>query len=264
MARGLPRLSTVMQTRSIRIDGVSKSYGREPALRQVDLELPDGSFTCLLGPSGCGKSTLLNMIAGFVPPSTGTISVGGRRVEGPGIDRGVVFQEYALFPWRTVLENVAFGPTVRRVNRAERLATARHYLRLVGLEDREGVFPSQLSGGMKQRVAIARALANDPAVLLMDEPFGALDAQTRETLQEELLTIWQAERKTVVFVTHSIDEAVFLADRVVVMGTRPGLVREVIEIEIERPRERSSPRFVAVERALHVIMREEVKKLGRN
>jgi NitT/TauT family transport system ATP-binding protein len=251
-----------MNDRSIQIEGVTKSYGDTLALRRVDLELKDGSFTCLLGPSGCGKSTLLNMIAGFVAPTTGSIVVNGHVVKGPDAERGVVFQEYALFPWRTALDNVAFGPMLRGLPKAERLSTARHYLELVGLADRGAAFPAQLSGGMKQRVAIARALANKPSVLLMDEPFGALDAQTRETLQEELLAIWQQERKTVVFVTHSISEAIFLADRVVVMGTRPGMVRDVFEVGIDHPRDRTGDRFVSLEREIHTLMREEVRKLG--
>ena len=246
----------------IEITAVTKAYDAALALARVDLQLHDGSFTCLLGPSGCGKSTLLNMIAGFVLPTTGSIRVDGRVVTGPGADRGVVFQEYALFPWRTALDNVAFGPTIRRLPRRERLDIARHYLRLVGLSDRETAFPSQLSGGMKQRVAIARALANKPSVLLMDEPFGALDAQTRETLQDELLSICQQERKTVVFVTHSIQEAIFLGDQVVVMGTRPGAVRQVYDVGLDQPRDRTAPDFVALEREIHGVMRQEVRKLG--
>jgi NitT/TauT family transport system ATP-binding protein len=247
----------------IRIEGVTKRYEAAAlALDRVSLELPENSFTCLLGPSGCGKSTLLNMIAGFVTPTTGRVLVDDTLVDRAGADRGVVFQEYALFPWRTALDNVLFGPMIRRLPRAQQLDSGRRYLALVGLEAHEAKFPSELSGGMKQRVAIARALANQPSVLLMDEPFGALDAQTREVLQEELLRIWELERKTVVFVTHSISESIFLADRIVVMATRPGAIKEVIDVELPHPRDRSSDEFVALERRIKRLVREEVQKLG--
>jgi NitT/TauT family transport system ATP-binding protein len=247
----------------VRIEGVSKCYTSDVvALERVDLALAENSFTCLLGPSGCGKSTLLNMIAGFIEPTEGRILVDGVEVVGASADRGVVFQEYALFPWRTALDNVAFGPMIRRLPRAERRAEAERYLALVGLAEHGEKFPSELSGGMKQRVAIARALANGPSVLLMDEPFGALDAQTRETMQEELLRIWQQDRKTVVFVTHSISEAVFLGDQIVVMATRPGAVKEVIDVRLEHPRERSTPEFVELERRIKLLVRQEVEKLG--
>ena len=247
----------------ISIEGVSKSFNDAgPALHGVNLKLAANSFTCLLGPSGCGKSTLLNMIAGFLHPTTGRVAVDGIDVNGPGADRGVVFQEYALFPWRTAAQNVAFGPMLKRLPKPQQLETAQRYLALVGLAGHGAKYPSELSGGMKQRVAIARALANAPSVLLMDEPFGALDAQTREVLQEELLRIWQQERKTVVFVTHSISESVFLSDRVVVMATRPGAVKEVIDIPLPHPRDRSSPEFVALEKHLKRLVREEVEKLG--
>jgi NitT/TauT family transport system ATP-binding protein len=252
-----------MTVAKIRIEGVSKSYTVDTvALARIDLELGANSFTCLLGPSGCGKSTLLNMIAGFVEPTDGRVLVDGIEVVGASADRGVVFQEYALFPWRTALDNVAFGPMIRRLPRAEQRERAERYLTLVGLAEHGKKFPSELSGGMKQRVAIARALANGPSVLLMDEPFGALDAQTRETMQEELLRIWQEDRKTVVFVTHSISEAIFLGDRIIVMATRPGAVKQVIEVELAHPRERSAPDFVALERQIKQLVREEVEKLG--
>jgi NitT/TauT family transport system ATP-binding protein len=248
---------------SIQVEGVSKSYTPDAlALDEVSLELAENSFTCLLGPSGCGKSTLLNMIAGFIEPTTGRVLVGGREVTGAGADRGVVFQEYALFPWRTAAENVEFGPMVRGLPRAERRAAARRYLALVGLAEHEGKYPSELSGGMKQRVAIARALANHPSVLLMDEPFGALDAQTREVMQEELLRIWEQDKKTVVFVTHSISESIFLADRIVVMATRPGTVKEIVDVALPHPRDRSGAEFVALEREVKRLVREEVAKLG--
>jgi NitT/TauT family transport system ATP-binding protein len=247
----------------IAVEGVSKSFAAgTTALRGVDLQLAENSFTCLLGPSGCGKSTLLNMIAGFLAPSSGRVTVDGRAVTGPSADRGVVFQEYALFPWRTAAQNVAFGPMLRKLGRRQQAEIAARYLDLVGLAAHGAKYPTELSGGMKQRVAIARALANQPSVLLMDEPFGALDAQTREVLQEEMLRIWQHERKTVVFVTHSISESIFLADRVVVMATRPGAVKAVIDIDLPHPRDRSSPAFVALERHVKALVREEVEKLG--
>jgi NitT/TauT family transport system ATP-binding protein len=246
----------------ISIQGVGKIFGDNVALAKVDLDLAENSFTCLLGPSGCGKSTLLNMIAGFAKPSSGQILIDGKPVTGPGADRGVVFQEYALFPWRTALENVAFGPMLKRRGKAEQREIAMRHLAKVGLAGHEHKYPGDLSGGMKQRVAIARALANDPSVLLMDEPFGALDAQTREVLQEEMLRIWEQDRKTVVFVTHSISEAIFLADRVVVMGTRPGMVKEVVDPDLLHPRERTDREFIALERHLKHLVRAEVQKLG--
>jgi NitT/TauT family transport system ATP-binding protein len=246
----------------VRIEGVSKSYDGKLALAPVDLALAENSFTCLLGPSGCGKSTLLNIIAGFLPPTTGRVRVDGETVAGASADRGVVFQEYALFPWRTALANVEFGPLMRRKPAGERRDIARRYLDLVGLQGHAAKYPNELSGGMKQRVAIARAIANAPSVLLMDEPFGALDAQTREVLQEELLRIWEQERKTVVFVTHSISEAVFLADHIVVMATQPGAIKQVIDVALERPRDRLDLEFVALERRIKHLVREEVQKLG--
>jgi NitT/TauT family transport system ATP-binding protein len=249
-------------TAKIHIRDVSKRFGGAVALQGVDLDLAPNSFTCLLGPSGCGKSTLLNLIAGFAEPSAGKVLVDGQPVHGPSADRGVVFQEYALFPWRTALDNVAFGPMLRGRSRAEQRDIARRYLALVGLAGHEDKYPGNLSGGMKQRVAIARALANDPSVLLMDEPFGALDAQTREVLQEELLSIWEQHRKTVVFVTHSISESIFLADRIVVMATRPGAIKEIIDLDLPRPRDRSAPEFVALERHIKQLVRAEVQKLG--
>jgi NitT/TauT family transport system ATP-binding protein len=256
--------SPAVATRTkIQIDGVSKTFDNGlTALARVSLDLAENSFTCLLGPSGCGKSTLLGMIAGFVQPTAGRVLVDGAPVRGASADRGVVFQEYALFPWRTALENVEFGPLIRRVSRAERRRIAMDYLDLVGLKGHETKFPSELSGGMKQRVAIARALANNPSVLLMDEPFGALDAQTREILQEEMLRIWQQARKTVVFVTHSISESLFLADRVVVMATKPGSIKAVIDVDLPHPRERTDPSFIALERQVKQLVREEVDKLG--
>lgn len=232
------------------------------AVEGVTLHIAEGGFVTLLGPSGCGKSTLLNMIAGFVKPTTGQITIDNRPITAPGADRGMVFQEYALFPWRTAEDNVAFGPMIQRKPRVEQLEIARHYIALVGLRDHAKKFPSELSGGMKQRIAIARALASGASVLLMDEPFGALDAQTRETMQEELFIIRQQERKTVVFVTHSVSEAVFLSDKVVLMGARPGRIRQIFDIDIPHPRDRMSDQFVATERTIHKMLREETHQLG--
>lgn len=204
------------------------------AVSDVSLDVDEGDFICVVGPSGCGKSTILNMIAGFLPPSGGKILVGGREVSGPGADRGVVFQSFALFPWRTVLENVAFGPKMRGVGRKEREKIAREFLDLAGLEHAADRYPNELSGGMQQRVGVARALANNPDVLLMDEPFASVDAQTRMTLQEELTRIWQERRPTIVFITHDVSEAVFLANRVVVLSK--GRVLEDMHIDLARPR----------------------------
>jgi NitT/TauT family transport system ATP-binding protein len=252
-----------MREPKIRIEGVTKSFdGATLVLDRIDLDVVADTLTCLLGPSGCGKSTLLSVVAGFVRPSRGRILVDGAEVTKPSADRGIVFQDYALFPWRTALDNVAFGPMIRCVPRREQVAIARHYLAMVGLEAHADKFPGQLSGGMKQRVAIARALANRPSVLLMDEPFGALDAQTREQLQEEMLRIRELERNTILFVTHSITESLFLADRVVVMATHPGAVKRIFEVKLPYPRDRTSPEFLDLEREIKQLVREEVVKLG--
>jgi NitT/TauT family transport system ATP-binding protein len=249
----------------IQIQGVAKSFdvgGRPaPALAAVDLDVAEHEFVCLLGPSGCGKSTLLNIVAGFLAPSTGTVRVDGRAVSGPAPERGVVFQEYALFPWLTVTGNVEFGPTLRGRPAAERRQIVGRYLDLVGLRAHAEKYPTQLSGGMKQRVAIARALANDPAIVLMDEPFGALDAQTRETLQDELSRIQRVEPKTILFVTHSIREAVYLADRVVVMTSAPGRIRQIFPIKLPEVRDRFAPEFTQYESDITRVVKEEVAKV---
>jgi NitT/TauT family transport system ATP-binding protein len=231
-------------------------------LDDVSFHAVDGSLTCLLGPSGCGKSTLLSMVAGFVRPSRGRVIVDDAEVTAPSADRGIVFQDYALFPWRTALENVMFGPKIRGLSRNECRDIGRHYLAMVGLHAHADKLPRQLSGGMKQRVAIARALANRPSVLLMDEPFGALDAQTRESLQEEMLRIRQLERNTILFVTHSISESLYLADRIVVMATLPGAVKQLFDIELPYPRDRQSRAFLELEQEVKRLVREEVLKLG--
>ena len=249
----------------IQISEVSKSFatsGRAAlALGHVDLEVAEREFVCLLGPSGCGKSTLLNIVAGFLAPSTGRVVVDGRPVTAPGADRGVVFQEYVLFPWLTVAGNVEFGLKLKGVTASERARTVARYLEMVGLAPHAGKYPAQLSGGMKQRVAIARALANEPSIILMDEPFGALDAQTREVLQEELSRIQRLEHKTVVFVTHSIREAVFLADRVVVMTSAPGRIKQVFEIKLPDVRDRFAPEFTQYESDITRVVKEEVAKV---
>ncbi|HEU4369354.1 MAG TPA: ABC transporter ATP-binding protein [Methylomirabilota bacterium] len=245
----------------IQIQRVSKSFGAGPALAQVDLDVDERELVCLLGPSGCGKSTLLNIVAGFLPPTTGTVQVDGRAVTGPAPDRGVVFQEYALFPWLTVTGNVEFGPAMRGQPAAARRALVARYLDLVGLRAHAHKFPAQLSGGMKQRVAIARALANNPSIILMDEPFGALDAQTREVLQDELSRIQRVEHKTILFVTHSIREAVYLADRVVVMTSVPGRVKQIFPIKLPEVRDRFAPEFTHYEAEITGVLKEEVAKV---
>jgi NitT/TauT family transport system ATP-binding protein len=254
---------------SIRLAGVTKAFaargaaGRVLALDGIDLEVARGEFLALLGPSGCGKSTLLHVIAGLAR-AEGTVAVHGAPVTGPGLDRGVVFQDYALFPWRTVLENVAFGLEMKRVPRRDAARIAREHVALVGLSGFEHRLPAELSGGMRQRVAIARALAFDPEVLLMDEPFAALDAQTREDLQEELLRIWERTRKTIVFVTHSIEEAVFLAQRVAVLTARPGRLKQVVDVRLPARAAgadvRSTPEFAAVRHRLWELLSDEVRR----
>ena len=226
----------------IKIADLTIQYGKPRsdevfvAVRDVELTVSKGEFVTIVGPSGCGKSTLLLAVAGLVARSGGEISIDGNSVSGPGQDRAMVFQDASLLPWRTVLGNVKFGLELQRWSRDDLGERAMRYIRMVGLGSYSGFHPHQLSGGMRQRVNIARALAVDPEVLLMDEPFGALDAQTREVMGNELLRIWERDRKTCLFVTHDIDEAVFLADRVVVMGRDPGHIKEVIEIDLPRPR----------------------------
>lgn len=228
------------------------------ALHDVNLDIKENEFICFIGPSGCGKTTLLRLIAGLEEPSSGQILQNGLPIEGPGPERGMVFQEYSLFPWRTVLDNVAFGPELKGVAREERYRKAKEYLKMVELERFEDRYPHELSGGMKQRVAIARALVNDPLALLMDEPFGALDAQTRNIMQSELLRIWEAEKKTVIFVTHSVDEAIYLGDRIVIMSARPGRIKDIIEIELPRPRSRTSQDVNVIRDRILCDLRSEI------
>jgi NitT/TauT family transport system ATP-binding protein len=246
----------------IQIDGVSKAFGNGvPALGGIDLDVAARELVCLLGPSGCGKSTLLNIVAGFLAPTTGRVLVDGTPVTGPGADRGVVFQEYVLFPWLTVTGNVEFGLTLTGAPAEVRRRTAARYVEMVGLRAHAEKFPVQLSGGMKQRVAIARALANNPSIILMDEPFGALDAQTREILQDELSKIQRVEHKTVIFVTHSIREAVYLGDRVVVMTSAPGRIKQVFDIKLPDVRDRFAPDFTQYEAEITRMVKEEVAKV---
>jgi NitT/TauT family transport system ATP-binding protein len=226
--------------KSLEIRNLSKTYfdpyagTKVTAVHDVSFSVRAGEFVSVVGPSGCGKTTILNMIAGFMPVSGGEILVGGQKVKGPGPDRGVVFQSFALFPWKTVLDNVAFGPKMRGIGKEKREAIAREYLALAKLTEAAGRYPNELSGGMQQRVGVVRALANEPDVLLMDEPFASVDAQTRMTLQEELTRIWQEKRSTVIFITHDVAEAVFLADRVVVLSK--GRVLKEIDVNLPRPR----------------------------
>jgi NitT/TauT family transport system ATP-binding protein len=243
-------------TSSVSVHEVSVSYGLQEVVCKLSFDVHGGEFVCLLGPSGCGKTTLLNVIAGFRSPSAGSVSVDGTAVRGPGADRGMVFQEYALFPWFTVEQNVQYGPRLRGATKSELKDIADHFLGLVRLESKKDQYPNQLSGGQRQRVAIARALANRPKILLMDEPFGALDAMTRESLQEELLRIWETDRRTCIFVTHSISEAAFLADTIVVMKARPGRVHTVLENIMPRPRERTSDSYFAMYRKIDAALRD--------
>jgi NitT/TauT family transport system ATP-binding protein len=239
----------------LRVRGASKRYpGGIEALRKAELVVERGEFVCLIGASGCGKSTLLRMIAGFETATEGEVIVRGKPVTGPGPDRGMVFQDYGLFPWLTVRGNVAFGPAARGKPKAEVARIAERFVAMMGLERFADVYPHQLSGGMKQRVAIGRVLANEAHLALMDEPFGALDAMTRERLQEELLAIWRATELTVVFVTHSLEEAIFLADRVVVMSPSPGRIVAEERIVLARPRDVSSPPFNAIRRRLATLL----------
>ncbi|KAB2947801.1 MAG: sulfonate ABC transporter ATP-binding protein [Candidatus Methanoperedens nitroreducens] len=220
---------------------VSRKFNNFQALLDVNFEVENGEFVCLLGPSGCGKTTILRLAAGLVAPDEGIISLDGKKIDGVNKECGFVFQEYALFPWRTVKENIEFGPQVKGMTKTECESISKHYIDLVGLNGFENHYPNELSGGMKQRVGIARAYANNPKLLLMDEPFGALDAQTRNLMQGELLRIWETEHISVLFVTHSVDEAVYLGDRVIVMSARPGKVKDIFDVKLTRPRIRTGP-----------------------
>ena len=234
------------------------------ALKAINLEVKQGEFVCLLGPSGCGKSTLLNAVAGFSLPSSGTITVDGLPITDPGPDRGMVFQEYALFPWMTVEQNIAFGLQIKGTAKPAIQAKVDELLELLHLADFRKRFPKDLSGGMRQRVAIARVLALDSPILLMDEHFGALDALTRRNLQDELLRLWTELRKTILFVTHSIEEALYLADRTVVMTYRPGTIKRDLVIDLPRPRDVASPAFNALKKDLGQLLMEEQSRLNQD
>jgi NitT/TauT family transport system ATP-binding protein len=256
-------------TSHIRLEGLTIAYekpregGLFVAVNGLDLDVLRGTFVTIVGPSGCGKSSVLLAIAGLTTPSAGRVLVDGQPVTGPGRDRAMVFQEFALMPWRTVLENVRFGLELQRWNGEDLTARARRYVHLVGLSGFEEYRPHQLSGGMRQRVGIARALAVNPQILLLDEPFGALDAQTRESMGDELLRIWEQDKKTALFVTHGIDEAVFLADTVVVMSKGPGRIKDAIAIDLPRPRSidvMDSPRFVEYRRRIRALLSAEVTR----
>ncbi|ADG13381.1 ABC transporter related protein [Methanocaldococcus infernus ME] len=246
------------------IENVSKVFKLEDkevkALDNINLEIKENEFFTVMGPSGCGKTTLLRIIAGLEKPSSGKVLLDGKEVKGPGADRGVVFQQYTLMPWRTVLKNVTFGLELKGLPKEERERIAKKFIELVGLKGFENAYPHQLSGGMQQRVAIARTLANNPEIVLMDEPFAALDAQTRAILQNELLKIWEKDKKTVFFVTHSIDEAIYLSDRVAIMTARPGRIKEIVEIDLERPRDKNSVEFLKYRKKIVEILKEEVLK----
>ena len=251
----------------LHIHDVSKSFVTErglavSALEKANLEIYRGEFVCIVGPSGCGKSTLLRIISGLERADGGQTIYNDRLLEQPHHDVGMVFQEYSVLPWRTVLDNVCLGLEFLRKKKAARIERAKHYLGLVGMTRFAEAFPYELSGGMRQRVAIARALATDPQVLLMDEPFGALDAHTRILMQKELLRIWRETDKTVILVTHSVDEAVYLANRIVVMTARPGRIREVINVGLEHPRDRSNPEYARMTAQILDVLEEEVVAAG--
>ena len=256
----------------LQIQHLSKRYWLERessevlALNDVSLGVADGEFLAIVGPSGCGKTTLLNIVAGLLPYDEGSVSIDGNRIAGPGVDRSVVFQHASLLPWRTILGNVRYGMEMqKRFDEATMAERAEHFLNMVGLRGFEKHYPGEISGGMQQRVNLARALASDPVVLLMDEPFAALDAQTREFMQSELLKIWAKARKTVLFITHQINEAVYLADRVAVMSARPGRLKQVFEIPFDRPRNltlKRDPKFLEIEDRIWQLIEEESESLG--
>jgi len=252
----------------LEIRNVTKTFhsktGTLNALQPIDLNIQAGEFVCLLGPSGCGKSTLLNIIAGLDRPTTGEVCIDGKTITRTGIDRVMIFQNAALFPWLSVFDNVKFGLNMIGVAKPERQVSARKFLRMVHLADFENAYVHELSGGMKQRVAIARALALNPDVLLMDEPFGALDAQTRDILHEELQTIWSETRKTILFVTHNVREAIVLGDRVVVFSARPGRIKKIFPIELPRPRQIESYAVVDLARAIMAELRDDVVTSEQN
>ena len=261
---------TLKQTKTkgkVVIDNISISYFNRNknvyALRDISTTINPGEFVCLLGPSGCGKSSLLNGIAGFVDPSKGQFYLDNKKIMGPSPEMGMVFQQYSLYPWKTVKENIAFGPSINNRGHESPEKIAMNFLEMIGLSKYANHYPNELSGGMQQRVGIARALANYPDVLLMDEPFGALDSQTRIIMQENLLKLWREFKITVVFVTHDIDEAVFLADRILLMSTLPGKIKKDLKVDLPRPRDKEttdSSRFIELRQICHSLIREESLK----
>ncbi|HET7597243.1 MAG TPA: ABC transporter ATP-binding protein [Burkholderiales bacterium] len=256
MSSGPPRIVA----RGLRKEFVDISRQAEVvAIADIDLDIGEDEFLTILGPSGCGKSTLLNIIAGFEQASGGEVRLDGKVIQQPGPDRGVVFQEYALFPWLNVAENIEFGLRERGVPKAERKTRVSEQIAVVGLGGFENRFPQELSGGMRQRVALARVLVNDPKILLMDEPFAALDAQTRTIMQTELLRVWSAERRTALFITHNIEEAVLLGDRIVVMTARPGRIKEIVPVQLPRPRDVTSAPFNEIRRYVASLLEDEVQ-----
>lgn len=248
----------------VQVNGLRKVFNSDGiqvvAIKEINLEIRENEFAVVVGPSGCGKSTFLYLVAGFEKPTAGQILLDGKEIGQPGPDRGIVFQEFALFPWRTVLGNITFGLTVNGMSKQEARKIAGDYIELVGLGGFENAYPHTLSGGMKQRVALARALVYEPEVLLMDEPFGALDAQTRKLMQEELTRVWEKKKKTVILVTHSVIEAVYLADRVYVMTARPGEVKGIVDIDLPRPRDYRDEGYLQKREEILVLLEEEVKK----
>ncbi len=254
----------------LHIHGVSKLYAgdgsRVLAIDEIDLRIRNQEFATILGPSGCGKSTLLRIVAGLIKPTRGAVKLDGNIIEGPGQDRGMVFQSYTLFPWLTVKENIQFGLELSGMPKSQQRQIAQEFVEKVGLKGFEQAFPKGLSGGMKQRVAIARALANNPSILLLDEPFGALDAQTRSLMQELLTQVWEELHKTILFVTHDVEEAIFLSDRVFIMTARPGKIKAEIDIALERPRSyevKATEAFLSLKREALALIREEAIKAAQ-
>ncbi len=265
MTQIVPPAALVQKHARIVVRGLGKHFtdiSRQEeivALDGIDLDIGDDEFLTVLGPSGCGKTTLLNIIAGFDHPTNGDVRLDGEAILKPGPDRGVVFQEYALFPWLSVEQNVEFGLRERRVPKPQRRSRVRDQIASVGLSGFERRYPQELSGGMRQRVAIARALVNDPKILLLDEPFAALDAQTRTLMQQELLRVWSAARRTAIFITHNIEEAILLGDRVVVMTARPGRIKEIVAVNLPRPRDVTSAEFNEIRRRIGLMLESEVQ-----
>lgn len=251
----------------IRAQGVEKHFPSTPftprvhALKEINMEIQEGEFAALIGPSGCGKSTFLYIVAGFEKATAGSIYLDGHKITRPGPDRGIVFQEYVLFPWRNVMQNINFGLEIQKVDKPEMDRRCQELLEITGLKGFENNYPHTLSGGMQQRVAIARALAYDPEVMLMDEPFGSLDAQTKLRLIEDFIRIWETHRKTVLFVTHSVEEALLLADKVYLFSSRPSVIKSVTQVDLPRPRNISNPRFVQLQSETLESLGEEVDKM---